>query len=134
MPIRIWLVIALVVLAYNKFEYLKCLIYKLPFIYEGLIVLNLLFSRLRNCLFLRPDTWKVIYQLLIILLYSSFLLKFHNIFDGDMRVRLNFFVLLTNAYRDYLVLLGQSQNSMTLDSCLLKNNLRFFKTAINYCE
>ena len=128
-----WLVIALVTLAYNKFEYLKCLIYKLSFVYESSMVLILSSSRSRNCFSLRLNAWKVICQFLIISLHSSFLLKSYNVFDGDMGIRLNFFVLLSaNACKNHLVSLELFQNLMKLCSCLLKNNLRFFRMAIHY--
>ena len=128
------MVIALVALAYNEFESLKCLIHGPSFVYEGLMVLSSSFSRSRNCFSWRSDAWKVICQFLIILLHSSFLLKSHDVFAGDIGIRLNFFILLsTNACKNYLASLGQSQNSMMLDGCLLKNNLRSSRTAIDCC-
>jgi len=45
----------------------------------------------------------------MILLYSSFLLKSHNILDGDIEI------------------------IITLEGYLLKNNLRSFKIVIDYC-
>ena len=126
------MVIGLVALVYNEFECPKCLINRPSFVHKGLMVLSLSSSRLRNCFSLRLDAWKIIYQFLIILSYSSFLLKSYDTFDREMGIRLNFFVLLsTNVYKDYLALLEQSQNSMMLNGCLLKNNLRSFKTAID---
>ena len=123
-----------IALAHNEFECLKCLIHGPSFVYEGLMVLSSSSSRSRNCFPLRSDAWKVICQFLIISLHSSFLSKSHDAFAGDMGIRLNFFISLsTNACRNYLALLGQFQNSMILDGCLLKNNLRSSRTAIDCC-
>jgi len=127
-------VIALVALTYNKFNCLKCLIYRSFLVYKGLIGRRSSSKRSRKCLPLKSDTGKIIHQFLIMLSYSCFLSKSHDVLYGSSSMRLNFFVSLsTSVWRDYLLSLGQSQNSMESNSCLLKNNKRFLKIAINCC-
>ena len=49
----------------------------------------------------------------MMLSHSSFLLKSYDDLDGDIGIRLNFFMSLsTDTWRGHLVLLGQSQNLM----------------------
>ena len=123
-PIGAWFRMARAALAHNELECPKCLIHGPPFLYEGSMLWKLSSRRSRNCFPLRSDAWKVICQFLMILSHSSFSLKSHNVLDGDMGIRLNFFVSLsTAACRDHLASLGQSQSSMTLEGCLLKNDL-----------
>ena len=124
-PIGAWFRMARAALAHNKLECPKCLIHGPPFLYFCMRV-----RCCENChledqeIPLRSDAWKVICQFLMILSHSSFSLKSHNVLDGDMGIRLNFFVSLsTAACRDHLASLGQSQSSMTLEGCLLKNDL-----------
>lgn len=128
------MVIALVALTYNKFEYLKYLIYEPLLIYKNSIGKRSLSRRSRKCLSLKSDVWKVICQFLMMLSYYWFLPKSHDVLYGSSSVRLNYFVFLsTNAWRGHLLSLGQSQNSMVFDDCLLKNKWRFLEIAIDCC-
>ena len=129
-----WLVIAFVALTHNEFECLKYLIYRPFLVYEGSIERRSLSKKSRKCLPLKSDTWKVIYQFLIMLLHSCFLSKSYDVLYESSSVRLNFFVFLsTIMWRNHLLSLGQFQNSIEFNDCLLKSNQRFLEIAINYC-
>ena len=78
----------------------------------------------RKFLPLRSDAWKVIFQVLIMLSFSNFLLKSHEYLFGNRGVRLNNFVSeLTALWRCQLLLLGHFQNSIVFVLRWLKNSL-----------
>ena len=75
-------------------------------------MLSLLTSS-RKFLPLRSDAWKIIFQVLRILLLSNFLLKSQEYLFGNRGMRLNNLVSeLTALWRCQLPLLGHSQNLM----------------------
>ena len=126
-PIGAWFVIACVVLAHNELEWPKWLIHRPPLVY--LIFVR---SSLRKCFPLRSNTWKVMHHCLMISSFFFFLLKFHEVLQGKSGVRFNFFMSLsTDTWRGHSSSLRQSQNSMELEGCLLKNNMKSFEIAIN---
>ena len=133
-PIGVWLTMALVALTHKEFECPKYLIHEPPLVYEGSIGWRSSSNRSRSCLPFASDTWKVIFQIFKISLHSLFLSKSQDDLHGNKGVKLNIFVSLsTMEWRGQLLLLGQSQNSMEFEGCLLKNSLRSFDMAINWC-
>ena len=65
------------------------------------------------------------------LLHSFFLLKFHNTLLGYEGIRLKHLVSLSTTLCKIYVLLGQSQNTMVLSLCLLKNALSLLDIIID---
>ena len=111
--IRVWLVIALNTLAYRELKWPKNFSYEPPLVYEDSIGLSSLSTRLRKCFPLKSKAWNIIFQVLIISLYSDFLLKSHYCLHGRSRIRLNNLVfLLTALWRYHLLWLRNSQNSI----------------------
>jgi len=77
---------------------------------------------------LSSNAWKDIFQMLIMMSYSFFLLKSYDDLQRWIRVRSNFFVSLsTMLRRDYFWLLEQFQNLMRLLLSFLKNPLSLQK-------
>jgi len=110
---------AIVALTHKEFECPKYLIHEPPLVYEGSIGWRSSSNRLRSCLPFASDTWRVIFQ---ISLHSLFLSKSQDDLHGNKGVKLNIFVSLsTMEWRGQLSSLGQSQNSMEFEGCLLKN-------------
>ena len=86
----------------------------------------------RKFLPLRSNAWKVIFQVLRILLLSNFLLKSQEYLFGNRGMRLNDLVFeLTALWRCQLPLLGHSQNLMKFISRWSKNSLSFARTKID---
>jgi len=86
--IRAWLVITLDALAHRELEWPKNLSHKLPLEYDGSMGLSSTSTRLRKCFPLVSKAWKVIFQILIKLLHSDFLLKSHNCLQERSRIGL----------------------------------------------
>ena len=83
--------IVLIALMYKEFKYSKYLIYKPSLIYKDSIRWKLS-NRLRNCLPLVSDTWKVILQVFKILSHLLFLSKSQDNLYENKDVKLNIFV------------------------------------------
>ena len=111
--IGVWLVIALDALAHKELEWPKNLSHKPPLEYNSSMGLLSTSMRLRKCFPLVSKAWKVIFQILIKLLYSGFLLKYHDRLQGRSGMGLNNLVTLSMVlWRCYLLQLGHSQNSI----------------------
>ena len=113
-PIGAWLVIALEALAHRELKWPKNLSHELPLMYDSSMMLSSLSIRLRKCLPLRSDAWKIILHLLAMSSHSFFLLKSQDNLQGNSGMGLKDFVSLSTAlWRGQLLRLGHSQNSIT---------------------
>ena len=108
-----WLAIALDALAHRELEWGKNLSHELPLEYDSSMSLSSTSTRSRKSFPLISKAWKVIFQILIKLLYSDFLLKFHDYLQGRSRMELSDLVsLLIVLWKCHLLWLRYSQNSI----------------------
>ena len=127
------MVIALVALAYNILEWPIYYSHSLPLLYIGSKILLLLSTSSRKCLLFWSNTWKVIFQLLMMLSHSDFLLKSQEFLIGNSRVRMNNLVsILTCLWSFHSHLLGYSQNSIVFSWWQLKKILRSLRMRATY--
>ena len=129
--IEAWLVIALDALTHRELEWPKNLSHELPLEYNSSMSLSSTSIRSMKSFPLISKAWKVIFQILIKLLYSDFLLKFHDYLQGRSRMELSDLVsLLTVLWKCHLLWLRYSQNSIVFSWLLGKKSQSSLRTKL----
>ena len=120
-PMGIWLVIALVALAHSELEWPTICSHGPPLMYDGLTTLRLSSSSSRKFLPFPLEAWNVIFQSLISSSLSDFLQNSQEILFGKEGVTTKDLESLSTLWWSFhLSLLGHSQNSIELESLVMK--------------
>ena len=124
LPIRVWLIIALVALIHNKFDRLKYCSQGLPLTFEGSIGFKSSSNKSRKFFPLESAAWKNILHCNMAKSLSLLLQKSQEDFQGKKEIESKLLeFLLTKACNGHFCLLGQSQSLMQLLEFLEKNSL-----------
>ena len=128
-----WLVITLVVLIHNILKWPTYCSYSLSLLYISSKILLSLSTSSRKCLSFWSNAWKVIFQLLMMLSHSDFLLKSQEFLIRNSGVRANDLVsILIYLWNLHLYLLGHSQNLIVFSWWWLKKILRSLRMRATY--
>jgi len=128
-----WLVIALDALVHRELEWPKNLSHELPLEYNSSMGLSSTSTRSRKSFPLVSKAWKVIFQILIKLLHSDFLLKSYDHLQERSRMELNDLISLSMMlWRCHLLWLGHSQNLIVFSWLFEKKSWSFLRTKLEW--
>ena len=124
LPIGAWLIVALVALVHNEFEWLKYCNQELPLTFKDLVGFRLSSTKSRKFLLLESATWKDIPHCKRTELYFLFLQKSQEDLQEKVGMKLKLLEFLSiKECSGHFCLLEKSQNSIQLLAFLEKKSL-----------